>query len=393
MDLAYKIRKKAEEGFNDVVRIRRHLHKHPELSFNEIETSRFIKDRLEEYQIDFRPVAGTGIVASITGKKSSSDRCVALRAELDALPLGEETDLPFSSVNPGVMHACGHDVHAACLLGSARIIKSLEEEFSGTVFLVFQPGEESLPGGAKMMLDEDLFQGREPGAVIAQHVLPELETGCVGVKQGLYMASGDEIYISVTGKGGHGAMPHTTTDTVVAMAQIIVALQQVSSRFAPPHIPTVLSFGKLIANGATNVIPKEVTLEGTFRTMDETWRAKAHEIISGIATKTAASLGASCIVDIRKGYPVLINDPALTMETKKMMEQFIGASMVKDLPLRMTTEDFAWFARRYPAVFYRLGTGRPKRMLHAPDFDIDEQAIMTGSSLPAWLAICFLEKL
>ena len=392
MKLAEKIRIKVNTHFDEIVGIRRHLHQYPELSFQEFETSRFIAGKLKEYGIDFKSVAETGIVAVITGKKGWNNRSVALRSELDALPVTEETDLPFRSANPGVMHACGHDVHTACLLGSARIIKELEDDFSGSVFLVFQPGEESLPGGAKMMLDNNLFEGRKPELIIAQHVLPELDAGYAGLKSGLYMASGDEIFISLTGKGGHGAMPHITTDTVVAMSQVVIALQQVSSRFAPPNIPTVLSFGKFIANGATNVIPKEVILEGTFRTMDETWRAKAHEIITGIATKTASSLGASCRVEIRKGYPVLYNDPGETGRARKLMEEFLGPDKVSDLPLRMTTEDFAWFAQKFPAVFYRIGTGRPEKMLHSPDFDIDEQSMITGSGLPAWLALSFLEE-
>ncbi len=392
MDLGKKIRETAELNFKEVITVRRHIHKNPELSFKEYNTSRFIKEKLDEYGINYRPVAETGIIATIKGKKGEARRSIAIRAELDALPIQEENDLPYKSINPGIMHACGHDVHLACLLGSARIIKSLEKEFSGSVYLIFQPGEECLPGGAKKMLEENLFEGDEPEMIIAQHVLPELETGETGIKAGLYMASGDEIYISVTGEGGHGAIPHVTTDTVVTMSQIVVALQQVSSRFAPAHIPTVLSFGKFIANGATNIIPKEVILEGTFRTMDETWRAKAHEIITGIATKTANSLGADCRVEIRKGYPVLYNDPLRTRATRQLMEEYLGVDKVKDIPIRMTTEDFAWFAKKFPIVFYRLGTGKPDKMLHTPVFNIDEKAMLTGSGLPAWLALSFLSR-
>lgn len=392
MDLGKKIRETAELNFKEVITVRRHIHKNPELSFKEYNTSRFIKEKLDEYGINYRPVAETGIIATIKGKKGEARRSIAIRAELDALPIQEENDLPYKSINPGIMHACGHDVHLACLLGSARIIKSLEKEFSGSVYLIFQPGEECLPGGAKKMLEENLFEGDEPEMIIAQHVLPELETGETGIKSGLYMASGDEIYISVTGEGGHGAIPHVTTDTVVTMSQIVVALQQVSSRFAPAHIPTVLSFGKFIANGATNIIPKEVILEGTFRTMDETWRAKAHEIITGIATKTANSLGADCRVEIRKGYPVLYNDPLRTRATRQLMEEYLGVDKVKDIPIRMTTEDFAWFAKKFPIVFYRLGTGKPDKMLHTPVFNIDEKAMLTGSGLPAWLALSFLSR-
>lgn len=385
-----KIRENVKLHFDEIVKVRRHLHKHPEMSFREYETSRFISDKLREYGIDFKHVAETGIVAKITGKKADNKKCIALRAELDALPIQEETDLPFKSVIPGVMHACGHDVHAACLLGSARVIKSFENEFSGTVYFIFQPGEETLPGGAKKMLDENLFDGNDPDLIIAQHVLPEMQAGNAGIKPGLYMASGDEIYINLTGEGGHGAIPHKTADTVVAMSQIVVALQQISSRFAPPHIPTVLSFGKMIANGATNVIPKEVILEGTFRTMDETWRAKAHELITGIATTTSSSLGVSCSVEIRKGYPVLYNNPPKAGMVKQLMEEFLGTEKVEDLPIRMTAEDFAWFANKYPAVFYRLGTGRPENKLHTPVFDIDENVMLTGTGLYGWLALSFL---
>ncbi|MFO7924909.1 MAG: M20 family metallopeptidase [Bacteroidales bacterium] len=393
MDLADKIKEKAGLYFNEIREIRRHIHMHPELSFAEFETSRFISGKLRKFGIDFNSVAGTGIIARITGEKKKSSHSVALRAELDALPVQEETGLPFMSCKPGIMHACGHDVHAACLLGSGRIIKEMEKEFSGTVYLVFQPGEESLPGGAKKMLEEDLFKGREPDLILAQHVLPELDTGVAGVKSGLYMASGDEIYINISGEGGHGAMPHMLVDTVVAASQVVVALQQISSRLAPPGIPTVLSFGKMIANGATNVIPKEAILEGTFRTMDESWRAKAHEKITSVATNTAHNLGAKCSVEIRKGYPVLINDPVKTSLVKQLMTEYLGEKNVKELPVRMTTEDFAWFAGSFPSVFYRLGTGRPGNLLHTPGFDIDEKSIITGSGLPAWLALSFLNNI
>lgn len=392
MDLNNKIKEKAGLIFDETVKIRRHIHQHPELSFHEYKTSEYITRLLSEYDIGFKHVAETGIIARITGKKGKEGKTIALRAELDALPVNEETGLSFSSVNQGVMHACGHDVHAACLLGSARIIRAMENDFSGTVYFIFQPGEESLPGGAKKMLDEDLFDGVEPDLIVAQHVLPELKAGEAGIRPGMYMASGDEIYINIKGKGGHGAMPHTTTDTVAAISQVVVSLQQVVSRFAPPHIPTVLSFGKLIANGATNVIPKEAFLEGTFRTMDEAWRSKAHEIITEIATKTAGSLGADCSVEIRKGYPVLFNDQAKARQVRSLMGEFLGGKNVADLPIRMTTEDFAWFARRYPAVFYRLGAGMHGKMLHSPEFDVDERAIETGTGLMAWIALSFLSS-
>ncbi len=375
---------------DEVIASRRYIHMNPELSFREYETAAFIIKKLEEYGIDCEIVAETGVVARITGEAGRSDKCVALRAELDALPVTEENDLPWKSSVPGVMHACGHDVHAACMLGAARIINEMKNEFAGTVIMLFQPGEEALPGGAKKMLDANVFGNTPPSLILAQHVLPGLHAGETGIRGGIYMASGDEIYITLSGKGGHGATPDTTIDTVVAMSQVVISLQQVSSRFAPPNIPTVLSFGKLIANGATNVIPRQVTLEGTFRTMDENWRAHAHEIINRIATNTAAIHGASCSVEIRKGYPVLYNDPEKTILVAGLMEEYLKKDKVKELPVRMTTEDFAWFAQQYPAVFYRIGTGMPERQLHAPDFDIDEQAMLAGSGLPVWLAISYL---
>ncbi len=390
MQLAEIIRKKSAQYLDEITAIRRHIHMHPELSFKEHETSAFVKTRLEEYGVTCKTVAGTGLLATITGKAGKSGRCIALRAELDALPVTEENNLPWKSSVPGVMHACGHDVHASCLIGAARIIKELEDEFAGTVHLLFQPGEETLPGGAKKLLEEKVFGNNQPSAIIAQHVLPELGAGETGIRQGVYMASGDEIYITVSGKGGHGATPDKTVDTVAAMSHVVVALQQVSSRFAPPHIPTVLSFGKFIANGATNVIPGEVIIEGTFRTMDEKWRAEAHEIINRIAVNIATGLGASCSVEIRKGYPVLYNDPGMTSLMCSFMKEYLGSGKVKDLQIRMTTEDFAWFANQYPAVFYRLGTGMPDRLLHSPEFDIDERIMLEGAGLPAWLALSFL---
>jgi amidohydrolase len=389
MELSENIKEKAKACFDEIVQIRRHLHKYPELSFHEHETSAFIADRLRLYGIETKKVAGTGLVARITGSRGKG-KTIALRAELDALPIQEETGLPYCSTRPGIMHACGHDVHAACLAGSAKIIKELQNQFAGTVYLVFQPGEESLPGGAIKMLDEGLFDNEEPDLIIAQHVMPELDAGQAGIRPGMYMASGDEIYIDISGQGGHGAMPHTTVDTVAVMSQIVVALQQITSRFAPPNIPTVLTFGKFIANGATNVIPPKASLEGTFRTMDETWRANAHEKIKAIATGIADALGAACNVEIRKGYPVLHNHPDSSMLVKRLMERFIGTASVKELPVRMTTEDFAWFAMKYPAVFYRLGTGMAGRQLHSPGFDIDERIMETGTGLMAWLALSFL---
>jgi len=310
---------------------------------------------------------------------------------MDALPIHETNHTDYTSTVPGVMHACGHDVHSACVLGAGIILNKLRNQFPGVVNLLFQPGEEVLPGGARLMLEEGVFDNQRPSGVIAQHVYPSLEAGKVGFREGKYMASTDEIYLTIKGRGGHGALPQHLNDPIVAAAQVILSLQQVSSRLAPPAIPTVLSFGKVIAEGATNVIPDIVQLEGTFRTMDESWRMKAHEHIRRIATETAHAYGVKADVDIRKGYPVLTNDPELTRRSKAAAAEYLGEENVEELDIRMTAEDFAWIAMEYPACFYRLGTagtnGGFTSGVHTSTFDIDEEALRTGSGLMAFLTI------
>jgi amidohydrolase len=297
-----RIYKKAEEYFDEVVAMRRHLHMHPELSFQEHNTAAYVASRLREMDIPFQEgVAGTGLVALIEGKNSG--RTVALRADMDALPIQEQNDVPYRSQNPGVMHACGHDVHTSSLLGVAAILRSVREDIQGTVKLIFQPAEEKLPGGASLMIEEGVLKNPAPDVIIGQHVMPLIECGKVGFRSGIYMASTDELYVTVKGKGGHGAMPHLNIDPVLITAHMIVALQQIVSRNANPSMPSVLSFGKVIANGATNVIPDEVHIEGTFRTLDEKWRTDAHARMKKMAEELAAAMGGSCIFTIKKAIP------------------------------------------------------------------------------------------
>lgn len=385
----------AQAGLNQNIQIRRHLHAHPELSFAEHQTARFIAEQLTSMKIPFTEgVAGTGIVAHIEGKNPSG-RVLALRADMDALPIQELNQTDYRSRNQGVMHACGHDVHTASLLGAARILTDLKSEFEGTVRLIFQPGEEKLPGGASLMIAEGVLKNPQPSAIYGQHVFPELSAGKVGFRPGAYMASADEIYVTVKGKGGHGALPHKNIDPVLITANLLLALQQVVSRYADPTIPSVLSFGKVIAEGATNVIPSEVRLEGTFRTFDEHWRNKAHQQMKDLAVNLVRSMGGECEFDIHKGYPFLINDPELTQRTRNYAEEFLGKENVVDLGLRMTAEDFAYYSQVIPACFYRLGTasadGRFTEPVHHPQFDIDEKALLTGAGLMAWLAISELQ--
>ncbi len=389
------IQEEAKSLFPLIRDIRRHIHQHPELSFEENETSAFLQTKLNEYAIPFTSGwVGTGIRALIEG--NGNGKTIALRGDMDALPIQEINSSDYCSVNKGVMHACGHDVHSACVLGAGIILQKLRSEWKGEVLLVFQPGEEKLPGGARLMMEEGIFDDKKPASVLAQHVFPSLPAGKVGFRAGKYMASTDEIYITVRGKGGHGAMPHQVNDPILAAAHLIIALQQIASRLAAPGVSTVLSIGKVIADGATNVIPDEVKMEGTFRTMDEHWRMRAHEHIHRICIETAHAFGVKAEVEIRKGYPVLDNNEALTNRCQLAAEDFLGKENVELLQKRMTAEDFAWIAQEYPACFYRLGTagdnGAFTSGVHTSTFDINEEALITGMGLMAWLTINELES-
>lgn len=370
---------------------RHHLHAHPELSFQEHETAAFVADRLSEMAIPFQAgVAGTGVIGMIEGRNPSK-RVLALRADMDALPITEENDVAYKSTRPGVMHACGHDVHTASLLGAARILQSVKDGFEGSIKLIFQPGEERIPGGASLLIKEGVLENPAPASIIGQHVMPGLGVGKVGFREGLYMASADEIYLTIHGKGGHGAVPHQSVDVIAIMAQLITALQQVVSRSANPTIPSVLSFGKVEAKGATNVLPNSVYLEGTFRTMDEEWRARAHEKIRLITDGICAAYGARAELEIRKGYPFLLNDEPLTRKSKSAAIAYLGEENVVDLDMWMAAEDFAYYSQTMPGCFYRLGTRNEEKGIvsgvHTPTFDIDEAALETGCGLMAWLAL------
>lgn len=382
----------AAQYLPDAIAIRRHLHQHPELSYQEAQTSRFVSQQLTQMGIPHQTgVAGHGIVALIEGRHPQS-RVHALRADMDALPIQETNDVPYKSCNPGVMHACGHDVHTACLLAAARILHETRDQWDGTVKCLFQPAEEKLPGGASLMIAAGALDNPAPSGIVGQHVYPILEAGKVGFKPGIYMASSDELYVTVQGKGGHGAMPQDCIDPIVITAQMITALQQVVSRYANPAIPTVLTFGKINSDGgATNVIPSTVRLEGTFRTLDEPWRKSAHERMKKMAESIAESMGGSCDFRIEHGYPVLHNDEALTQRARAAAVELLGPDRVVDLPLRMTSEDFAYYSHIIPGCFYRLGTRNESRgitsALHTSTFDVEEKAMETGIALMAWLAI------
>jgi amidohydrolase len=388
------IKSQVDAYFSEIVEIRRHIHQHPEIAFQEFETAKYICSKLDEFGIKFETgIAQTGTIGWIYGKNPEK-KLIALRADIDALPIIEENDIEYCSVNKGTMHACGHDAHTACLLGAAKILQTLRDSFEGTIMLIFQPGEERLPGGARLMLEAGIFNEHKPELIIAQHVLPDLECGSVGMKPGIYMASSDEINIIVTGKGGHGATPHQLIDTVLVASHIVVALQQIVSRNADAAIPTVLSFGKVTANGATNIIPNEVKLEGTFRTMNEIWRKDAHSKMKKLAQSIAEGMGAECEFVVKNGYPMLENSVILTPQAFDFAKNFLGEENTKVLDLRMTSEDFAFFAKEIPGVYYRLGVKRentPIYHLHTSHFNINEQALKTGTGFMIWLALNFLE--
>jgi amidohydrolase len=388
--LKEEIRRLAHEVFSSAVQDRRHLHAHPELSFKEYKTSEFVKARLTAMGISWEAMADTGVVGIIRGGKPG-DRIIALRADMDALPIIEENDIAYVSQNRGVMHACGHDAHTASLLGTASILQSLKDRFAGTVKLVFQPGEEVLPGGASLMIREGVLQNPRPDYMIGQHTMPAIEAGKIGIRAGKHMASVDQLTVTVHGKGGHAAQPAQNVDPIIISAYILVALQQIVSRAAQPHIPTVLSFGKIIGNGATNVIPDKVYLEGTFRTMDEDWRTEAHIRMKKMAKGIAESMGATCDFDILRGYPFLINEAGLTGQISDLAKEYLGSDQVVDVDIWMAAEDFAYYSQQVDSCFYLLGTGNKEKgitsSLHTPTYNIDEDALVVSTGLMAWLAV------
>lgn len=391
MSLLEKIRQQSQSLAPEVIRWRRHLHANPELSFQEINTSKFVADVLLEIGlVPQEGIAGTGVVAVIEGRNPAR-KIIALRADMDALPIQEATHASYQSQRTGVMHACGHDVHTTSLLGTAKILFQLRDEFEGSIKLLFQPGEEKNPGGASLMIRDGALKNPAPTAIIGQHVMPLLPVGTIGFREGMYMASSDEIYLKVVGKGGHASTPELLIDPVLIASHIIVALQQVISRQANPRKATVLSFGKVEAAGATNVVPNEVQIAGTFRALDEVWRAEALGKIETMAKGIAESMGGRCDVTISRGYPYLENNVELTRSIRKAAEEYVGKENVVDLDITLGSEDFAFYSHEIPASFYRLGTRNEAKgitsYVHTPTFDIDEDALAIGPGLMAWMAL------
>lgn len=389
------IKYKADKLSDFMIACRRHIHSNPELSFQEHATSEFISGKLTEAGIPFRKIADTGILAKIEGKDDLRN-CVVLRADIDALPVEEKNEVEFCSKKYGVMHACGHDMHAAALLGAMVLLNDIKDDIKGTVFGLFQPGEERCPGGASMVLGENPFEGYDVRAVVGEHVAPELPVGTVGFREGKYMASSEEVHITVRGKGGHAALTHQIKDPVVAAAAIITSLQQIVSRNADNTIPTVLSIGRVIADGSTNIIPSEVHMDGTLRTMDENWRKEVHRRIKEIVEGTAVAYGVTADAEVAPGgYPNVVNDVELTRKAREVAIELLGENNVVELGLRMTGEDFGHYTVRYPGIFFRLGTarsdGKPTGELHTPFFNPDEKALAVGTTMMSALAFEYLK--
>ncbi len=395
MDLKTSLQQRSQEIRDEVIDLRRTIHANPELAFEEYETSALVKRYLEKVGIEYDDqVAKTGVVGYVKGK--GEGKVIALRADMDALPIIEGNETFYRSRNPGKMHACGHDVHTSSLLGTAKLLQEHKDQFDGTIKLIFQPSEEKLPGGASVMIKEGVLQNPKVGAIFGQHVQPFLDTGRIGVCRGMYMASSDEIHLIIKGKGGHAAQPQSFVDPITIMAQVISTLQTVVSRMADPRVPSVLSFGRVTAAGATNIIPNEVHLEGTYRTMDEAQRDKAHKMIEDIVLGTTRSMGGDADLRIVKGYPVLFNDEELATRSRGWISEYVGEENVEDMDIWMAAEDFAWYTQEVPGHFYRLGTRNESRGIihgvHTPKFDIDEDVLGLSTGLMAWLAIQELSR-
>lgn len=400
-----RVRSLAASEQPNAVRVRRHLHTNPELSFEEERTAAYIADELRASGIDAHVDGAThGVIGLIAGRGGSpanrvadhgNGPVVALRADMDALPIREETQHEYRSANEGVMHACGHDGHVACVLTAGRILAALRDELAGGIKLIFQPAEERAPGGALAMIESGVLESPRVDRIYGQHVNTELPAGTVGFASGLFMASADEIYIDVRGRGGHAAKPHQATDPVVIASTLIVTLQQIVSRNADPNTPSVLSFGRVRADGAANVIPDKVEIAGTFRTVNDTWRETALERIRETSSSLASMLGGEATVRIVRGYPALVNDPQTTGSARSRAVDYLGEQRVVDLGPEMWSEDFAYYGRHRPSCFYNLGVRNEARGIvhpvHTPRFDLDEEALQVGSGLLAWIAIGALE--
>ncbi len=373
-----EIKNQIGEIYQQVVDFRRKIHQNPELSNKEFATTEFIISILKDNNIEYKRITETGAVG-IIGK---GNNCIALRADIDALPIKEETELPFASQNPGIMHACGHDFHTAILLGSAIILKKFEEHLNGTIKLIFQPSEELIPGGALKMIKAGVLDNPRPKYVLGQHIYPELNTGEIAVSAGPVMAAADELYWNLYGKGSHAAQPHMGNDPLIVAANLIIYLQAMLNNNKNPFSPAVLSVTSVIGGNATNIFPEFASMQGTLRTFDESLRSKLHKLIENNSRQIASLFDVKCDVEVRKGFPALINNSELVDKFKYIANQALGVNNVHGFEPKMWAEDFAYFAREVPSVFWFLGVKQSVDSevvpLHNSKLNPDEQALKTG---------------
>lgn len=395
MRLTEMMNSEVNSVFSEVVSHYHYLHQHPELSYCEKNTSEYIACFLDTEGISYRNhIGGYGILAMVKGMAFDSDRVIALCADMDALPIEEENDVPYKSVNKKVMHACGHDAQVASLMGAAKLVNKHKNDFGGTVLFVFQPAEEQSPSGAYQMLQDGIFREYRPNIIVKQHAYIDLPAGKIAFQSGVIMASADEVHIKVKGQGGHGALPHELNDTVLAASNIVVAMQQVVSRRRNPFNPMVLSFGKFIADGATNVIPDVVSLAGSLRCMNEEERRTMLTIIPQIAVATASAYGCDCEVTIPDGYPCTISNEAVTEQVKQIAVKLLGKNSIAEFPKRMTADDFGFFTEQFEGCYYRFGVAgsHESGKLHTSTFLINDEALRASTALFATLSIEMLTR-
>ncbi|HLO02416.1 MAG TPA: amidohydrolase [Symbiobacteriaceae bacterium] len=376
-----QIRTQAKAAFDYAVEARRHLHRHPELSFQEKESSAYIEAELRK--LGYEPqtgIGGFGIKAVLQGAKPGPT--IALRADIDALPITEETGLDFASENPGVMHACGHDAHTAILLGTAKTLKDRAADLAGTVVFIFQPGEEKDPGGASLMIADGVLENPTVDHIFGIHVFPLFPTGLIGLGAGPRLAAPDEIRITIKGKGGHGAYPHLCIDPIMTAAQCITLLQQIVARNVGPFQQGVITIGWIKGGSAGNVIPDEVTFGGTVRTMDPALRKLMPQRIEAVVRGVCEAAGATYDFHYGNGYPPLVNSVKETEEATKAALWAFGPEQVTEMPATMGGEDFAFYLEKVPGTFIRLGSTTPGIQsapgLHTSKLMIDERCIETG---------------
>lgn len=385
-----KIKQLASAYLEEFTQVRRTLHIYPELSYQEYKTSEYIQNKLRSLGIPFQTMAQTGVVGIIQGKNPDK-KVIALRADIDALPIQEENEISYKSIVDGVMHACGHDVHTACLLGAAKILNEINDEWEGTIKLIFQPGEERNPGGASIMIKEGVLDNPAPQAIFGLHVHPTLEVGKLSFRAGQAMASADELFFTIKGKGGHAAAPQLCVDPILIASHLIVALQQIISRRNNPQNPSVLSITAFNSGTTTNIIPNEAKLKGTFRALDEKWRFEAHALIKSVSENLVTAMGGELELLIDVGYPSVFNDAALTNQAKEYAISYMGDDRIEETELRMGAEDFGYYTQKIPGCFYRLGVMNKEKGItsgvHTPTFNVEEKAIEYGMGMMAWLAV------